>query len=73
MCRCIVHWLHLACLMVNNNKICLLPLQDLPFDPTGELESLQSFIGENIDICKWVGIAVVIIQVCSPLFFFFDE
>jgi hypothetical protein len=56
------------CLMVNNNKICLLPLQDLPLDPTGELESLRSFIEENIDICKWVGIAVVVIQVCCSPF-----
>ncbi|KAK9993236.1 hypothetical protein SO802_022939 [Lithocarpus litseifolius] len=41
--------------------------KDLPFDPTGELESLRSFIDENIDICKWVGIAVVIIQALSLL------
>lgn len=42
----------------------IIPLQDLPFDPTGELESLRSFIEDNIDICKWVGIAVIGIQVC---------
>ncbi|KAG2719415.1 hypothetical protein I3843_03G256000 [Carya illinoinensis] len=41
--------------------------KDLPFDPTGELESLLSFIEENIDICKWVGIAVVAIQTLSLL------
>ncbi|XP_059432677.1 tetraspanin-18-like [Corylus avellana] len=41
--------------------------QDLPFDPTGELESLRSFIEVNIDICKWVGIAVVVIQALSLL------
>ena len=39
-------------------------VQDLPVDPTGELESFQSFIEKNIDICRWVGIAVVGIQVC---------
>ncbi|XVE72824.1 hypothetical protein DITRI_Ditri11bG0069500 [Diplodiscus trichospermus] len=36
--------------------------KDLPFDPTGELDSLRSFIEDNIDICKWVGISVVIVQ-----------
>jgi hypothetical protein len=41
--------------------------KDLPLDPTGELESLRSFIEENIDICKWVGIAVVVIQALSLL------
>lgn len=40
---------------------------DLPFDPTGELESLRSFISDNIEICKWVGIAVVVIQALSVL------
>lgn len=38
--------------------------QDLPFDPTGELQSLRSFIEANVEICKWVGLTVVIIQVC---------
>ncbi|XVF72143.1 hypothetical protein PTKIN_Ptkin12aG0096500 [Pterospermum kingtungense] len=41
--------------------------KDLPFDPTGELDSLRSFIEDNIDICKRVGISVVIIQALSLL------
>ncbi|KAG7579825.1 hypothetical protein ISN45_Aa03g039400 [Arabidopsis thaliana x Arabidopsis arenosa] len=41
--------------------------KDLPYDPTGELSSLRAFIEENIDICKWVGIAVVAVQLLSLL------
>ncbi|KAH7517481.1 hypothetical protein FEM48_Zijuj09G0069400 [Ziziphus jujuba var. spinosa] len=41
--------------------------KDLPFDPTGELQSLRSFIEANVDICKWVGITVVVIQALSLL------
>ncbi|KAK9201388.1 hypothetical protein WN944_016590 [Citrus x changshan-huyou] len=41
--------------------------KDLPFDPTGELDSLRSFIEDNVDICKWVGITVVIVQALSLL------
>lgn len=41
--------------------------KDLPPDPTGELDSLRNFIETNIDVCKWVGFAVVVIQVLSLL------
>ncbi|KAE8679656.1 Tetraspanin-20 [Hibiscus syriacus] len=41
--------------------------KDIPFDPTGELDNLRSFIEDNIDICKWVGISVVVIQALSLL------
>ncbi|XP_057964820.1 tetraspanin-18-like isoform X2 [Malania oleifera] len=41
--------------------------KDLPADPTGEFESLRSFIEENADICTWVGIVVVVIQALSLL------
>ncbi|KAE8662350.1 Tetraspanin-18 [Hibiscus syriacus] len=41
--------------------------KDIPFDPTGELDTLQSFIKDNIDICKWIGISVVIIQALALL------
>ncbi|KAJ7977126.1 putative Tetraspanin family protein [Quillaja saponaria] len=41
--------------------------KDLPFDPTGDLDSLRSFIEDNIDTCKWVGIAVITIQALSLL------
>ncbi|KAF2292657.1 hypothetical protein GH714_026473 [Hevea brasiliensis] len=41
--------------------------KDLPFDPTGELQSLWSFIGENVGTCKWLGITVITIQALSLL------
>ncbi|KAK6940572.1 hypothetical protein RJ641_030103, partial [Dillenia turbinata] len=39
--------------------------KDLPFDPTGELINLKSFIENNWDLCKWFGIGIVAIQVSS--------
>lgn len=44
--------------------------QILPSDPTGELDSLLSFIESNIEMCKWIGIAVVAIQGLSLLLSF---
>ncbi|TKY52808.1 Tetraspanin-18 protein [Spatholobus suberectus] len=41
--------------------------KDLPFDPTGLLDELKSFIEDNIDICTWVGIAVLVVQALSLL------
>ncbi|GLJ06044.1 hypothetical protein SUGI_0030790 [Cryptomeria japonica] len=41
--------------------------KDIPDDPTGEFESIKKFIKDNVDICKWVGLAIVIIQVFSLL------
>ncbi|XXG77158.1 hypothetical protein AAC387_Pa08g1365 [Persea americana] len=41
--------------------------EDLPYDPTGELDSLRSFIDDNIDLCRWVGLAVIFIQALSLL------
>jgi len=37
--------------------------QDFPEDPTGEFETIKVFIKDNIDTCKWVGLAIVIMQV----------
>ncbi|XP_075508436.1 tetraspanin-18 [Primulina tabacum] len=42
--------------------------KDLPLDPTGELDSLRTFIEDNVDIFEWVGIAIAVIQVLSVLF-----
>ncbi|XP_019058182.1 PREDICTED: tetraspanin-18 [Tarenaya hassleriana] len=39
--------------------------KDLPYDPTEELDGLRAFIAEKIDMCKWVGIAVVVVQLRS--------
>ncbi|KAA8550778.1 hypothetical protein F0562_002462 [Nyssa sinensis] len=36
--------------------------KDLPFGPTGELDSFRDCIEDNANVCKWVGISVVIIQ-----------
>lgn len=41
--------------------------KDIPFDPTGRLDELRAFIEDNIDICTWVGIAVLVIQAVSLL------
>ncbi|KAH9326493.1 hypothetical protein KI387_006671 [Taxus chinensis] len=41
--------------------------KDIPDDPTGEFENITKFIRDNLDVCKWVGLAVVIIQAFSLL------
>ncbi|KAJ4849776.1 hypothetical protein Tsubulata_012046 [Turnera subulata] len=41
--------------------------KDLPFDPTGELENFRSFVEENVEITKWIGITVVAIQAIALL------
>ncbi|KAL0435519.1 UNVERIFIED_CONTAM: Tetraspanin-18, partial [Sesamum radiatum] len=30
--------------------------KDIPFDPTGELDNLRTFIEDNVDVFEWVGI-----------------
>ncbi|XP_020239110.1 tetraspanin-18 [Cajanus cajan] len=41
--------------------------KDIPFDPTGQLDELRAFIEDNIDICTWVGITVLVVQALSLL------
>lgn len=41
--------------------------KDLPADPTGGIDTIREFIEDNIDICKWVGIAIIVIQVICIL------
>ncbi|KAL2978324.1 hypothetical protein AAZX31_13G113400 [Glycine max] len=41
--------------------------KDIPLDPTGQLDELRAFIEDNIDICTWVGIAVLVVQALSLL------
>lgn len=41
--------------------------EDFPKDTTGNLDKLKDFIKENIDICKWIGLAVVALQGISIL------
>jgi hypothetical protein len=56
-------------------------MQDVPDDPTGELDKVQKFVMENLDICKWVSLGVVLLEVSatmprnfnlSPLFLWFN-
>ncbi|KAL9235683.1 hypothetical protein vseg_010424 [Gypsophila vaccaria] len=41
--------------------------KDLPFDQTGELENLKSFIEKYVDMCKWLGITLLCVQALSLL------
>lgn len=38
-------------------------MQDLPDDPTGQLDKVEQFVKDNINICKWVALGVVIVEV----------
>ncbi|KAG8074506.1 hypothetical protein GUJ93_ZPchr0006g41055 [Zizania palustris] len=42
-------------------------IQDLPYDRTGELNNLLSFIQNNLDLCKWAALAIVATQALSLL------
>ncbi|KAJ0110495.1 hypothetical protein Patl1_01654 [Pistacia atlantica] len=53
-------WWHLLQLIIIGKRIFHLTL-------TGELDSIRSFIEDNIGICKWIGITVVIIQALALL------
>ncbi|OVA02236.1 Tetraspanin/Peripherin [Macleaya cordata] len=71
-CLCFYSLLNTILLVLEASMVAFLVLdkrweKDLPSDSTGELESLRSFIEDNIDVCKWVGVAVVIIQALSLL------
>ncbi len=37
--------------------------QDIPDDPTGELDKVEAFVEDNLNICKWVALAVVGMEV----------
>lgn len=40
-------------------------IQDLPYDRTGELNNLVSFVQNNLDVCKWAAIATLATQALS--------
>ncbi|TVU07497.1 hypothetical protein EJB05_40853, partial [Eragrostis curvula] len=42
-------------------------IQDLPYDRTGELDNLLSFIHNNLDLCKWAALAIFGTQALSLL------
>jgi hypothetical protein len=50
------------------HHIYLFLVQDLPDDPTGELDKVQKFVEENLDICKWVALSVVVLEVLGLFF-----
>eukprot|EP00850_Spirogloea_muscicola_P021175 SM000239S08080 [mRNA] locus=s239:60211:62181:- [translate_table: standard] len=41
--------------------------RDLPDDPTGELERTKAFVLKNLEICKWVGLAIISLEVLALL------
>eukprot|EP00246_Nothoceros_aenigmaticus_P013445 TRINITY_DN4634_c0_g1_i1.p1 TRINITY_DN4634_c0_g1~~TRINITY_DN4634_c0_g1_i1.p1 ORF type:complete len:337 (+),score=63.40 TRINITY_DN4634_c0_g1_i1:210-1220(+) len=41
--------------------------KDIPDDPTGELDKIRDFITDNFDICKWIALAIVIVEVLGLL------
>jgi hypothetical protein len=38
-------------------------MQDIPEDPTGELDKVEKFVEKNLDICKWAALSVVVMEV----------
>jgi hypothetical protein len=42
--------------------------QDLPDDPTGQLDKVEKFVKENLDICKWVALGVLIVEALGLFF-----
>jgi len=53
-----------SCWKINQN---FRSVQDLPDDPTGELDKIKEFLEENLDICKWVALGVVVLEVSALL------
>ncbi|MCL7028419.1 hypothetical protein MKW94_012772 [Papaver nudicaule] len=71
-CLCFYSLLNMVLILLEAIMVAFLVLdkrwdKDLPRDSTGELDSLRSFIEDNADVCKWVGVAVVIIQALTLL------
>ncbi|XP_047080805.1 tetraspanin-18-like [Lolium rigidum] len=42
-------------------------MQDLPYDRTGELNNLVTFVQNNLDTCKWTALATLATQALSLL------
>lgn len=41
--------------------------EDFPEDPSGNFDKLKSFVKDNFDVCKWIGLAVLALQGISLL------
>ncbi|KAI3868253.1 hypothetical protein MKX03_000164 [Papaver bracteatum] len=71
-CLCFYSLLNAVLILLEAIMVAFLVLdkqwdKDLPRDSTGELDSLRSFIEDNTDVCKCLGVAVVVIQALSLL------
>ncbi|CAA6662556.1 unnamed protein product [Spirodela intermedia] len=69
-CLCFYAVLISALILFEASVVAILMLnthweEDLPRDRTGELDRLKKFIEVNIDVCRWVGVTVIIIQALS--------
>ncbi|CAK9207284.1 unnamed protein product [Sphagnum jensenii] len=42
--------------------------EDIPDDPTGELDKVEAFVEDNLNICKWVALAVVGMEILGLFF-----
>jgi hypothetical protein len=42
--------------------------KDLPDDPTGQLDKVEKFVEDNLDICKWVALGVLIVEALGLFF-----
>ncbi|KAJ9686364.1 hypothetical protein PVL29_015324 [Vitis rotundifolia] len=41
--------------------------EDFPEDPTGSFHELKNFVRSNFEICKWIGLSILSVQVLSIL------
>ncbi|KAA8519815.1 hypothetical protein F0562_014095 [Nyssa sinensis] len=41
--------------------------KDLPEDPTGRFDDFKDFVKSNFDICKWIGLLIILVQGFSIL------
>lgn len=46
--------------------------QDFPTDVTGNLDKLKEFVWSDFEMCKWIGLSVVSIQVTFSPFIEFQ-
>jgi hypothetical protein len=42
--------------------------KDLPDDTTGQLDKVEKFVQDNLDICKWVALGVLIVEALGLFF-----
>ena len=51
--------------------------QDFPEDPSGSFDQFKDFVRSNFNICKWIGLSIVTVQVSlcqlSECYFTYDR